>query len=128
MRRSSSAAEPREGATIPHGKRDGGSTRPPQVNSAAPTDETRRDDRREEQPLSDEEKLDAVQGEVTSGETDRFLAALREVNGGPPVRVRVDEDGSLVWSGEQKAGEQGFLDDCQVLVDAGIATWLERPA
>jgi hypothetical protein len=45
-------------------------------------------------------------------------------------RVSVEQatDGSLRWSAEPQEGEQGSLDDCQALVDAGLATWIEGPA
>jgi hypothetical protein len=64
----------------------------------------------ESKPLSEEE-LDHVLGKTTAR-----------------VRVEQAEDGSLVWDGEPQKGEQGLLDDCQALVDAELATWLERPA
>jgi hypothetical protein len=58
-----------------------------------------------------------------------MLAALAALDAdGPPVRVEVDEDGSLVWQSEPQEGETGSLDDCQALVDAGLATWIEGPA
>jgi hypothetical protein len=41
------------------------------------------------------------------------------------VRVEQAEDGSFVWNGEPQEGEQGLLDDCQALADAGLARWRE---
>lgn len=45
-----------------------------------------------------------------------------------PVRVEKAPGGPLVWHGEPQEGEQGFLEDCQALVDAGLAAWIEEPA
>jgi hypothetical protein len=53
-----------------------------------------------------EEELDHVLGETTAR-----------------VRVAQVEGGSLAWSGESLEGERGLLEDCQALVDAGIAHW-----
>jgi hypothetical protein len=40
--------------------------------------------------------------------------------------VAKDEDGSLTWSAGAVEGEQAVLDDCQALVDAGVAEWIEE--
>jgi hypothetical protein len=112
-----------------HGDRTQPSPTSPQSVSGEPPkrNETRPQEKNNRKPLSEEE-LDNVLGEGTKRENDRFLAALREVNARPPVRVEVDKDGSLDWHGEPQEGEQGFLDDCEALVDAGLATWVEGPA
>jgi hypothetical protein len=97
-------------------------------------DETRREERGKEQPLSEEGNYDHALGKTTEADfdrdgTDRMLAALAALDdNGPRVSVEVAEDGSLVWNGEPQEGEQGFLDDSQALVDAGLATWLNGPA
>jgi hypothetical protein len=58
---------------------------------------------------------------------DPVLAALeRERNGGPPVHVEQADDGSLVWTGEPQEGEQGVVEDCQALVNAGLGEWREN--
>jgi hypothetical protein len=66
----------------------------------------RTDEKGQENYLSEEE-LDHVLGKTTTR-----------------VRVVQAEDGSLEWSGEPQEGEQGLIDDCEALVDAGIATWV----
>jgi hypothetical protein len=43
-----------------------------------------------------------------------------------PIRVEQAEDGSLVWNGEPRDGEEGVLADCQALVDAGLAKWIDN--
>jgi len=127
---STSSTAPGSGmGAIPLGERDNSPPPPQHVSSTPTTNETRREEKRttKSKPLS-EEKLDHVLGEGTSGETDRSLAACHKVNAHPPARVEVDEDGSLRWNREPQEGEQSFLDDCQALVDVGIASWLKGPA
>lgn len=46
------------------------------------------------------------------------------VNGnGPAVSV---VDGDLVWRDEPIEGEEGVLADCEALVEAGFAEWVEE--
>jgi hypothetical protein len=75
-----------------------------------------------------EEKLDHVVGKTTAAEFDRHATdrILAIVNGDRPVSVAKDEDGSLTWSAGAVEGEQAVLDDCQALVDAGVAEWIEE--
>src|SRR5512133_885201 len=82
-----------------------------------------------ERPVS-EEKLDHALGKTTPAEsddaTDRMLSAL--------AVLETTAHRSASWStrtasssgtASRRKGEQGFRDDCQALVDAGIATWIE---
>ena len=133
VRKSSSAAAQGEVAAIVHSKRDGTSAPLPQADNAKPTNETRRDETRREnpKPLSHGKKDHAL-GKTTTPEpddtTDRMLAALTAVeDDGPQVSVEVGEDGELVWHGEPAEGEQGLLEDCEALVKAGLASWVEGP-
>jgi hypothetical protein len=129
VRKSSSAEAPGGEGAIPHGKRDRSSAPPPQVDSAEPTNETRRDERRKPLWVGGDVLGKSTEADFDRYGTGRMLAALAALDDdGPPVRVEVADDGSLTWSGDPQEGEQGFLDDCQALVDAGLATWLEGPA
>jgi hypothetical protein len=113
---SSSSTEPRGGeAANPLQQSDAGSSPAPHELSAQ-SDRRDENETREDQPLS-EGNYDHALGKTTAVEPD-----------GLRLSVVVNEDGSLRWSGDPQKGEQGFLDDCQALVDVGIATWLERPA
>jgi hypothetical protein len=125
-----------EKASILLEQSDGGLAQAPHALSAQGDrrNETRREERAKEQPLSEEGNYDHAPGKTTEADfdrdgTDRMLAALAALDdNGPRVSVAVADDGSLVWHGEPQEGEQGFIDDCQALVDAGLATWLEGPA
>jgi DNA-binding MarR family transcriptional regulator len=122
---SATGVEIREGAE-PLPERDSAASR--LRPSRGRENETKRNER-----LLSEEKLDHVLGKTTAAEpddtTDRMLAVIAALDDdGPRVSVEQAADGSLEWHGEPREGEQGFLEDCQALVDAGLASWIERPA
>ena len=84
-----------------------------------------------------EEKLDHVVGKTTAAEPEPEFPELlnrlepspfhpdAERNGGSPLRVERNADGSLEWSAEPREGEARVLADAQALVDAGLAEWSE---
>lgn len=126
---SSRASEP-ERAVTPHGATERTSRRAPdaELEQGDKRDETRRLEAKEENPRS-EEKLDHVVDKTTAAESDRSTYRLIELaTSGRARRVAVEQpdDGSLIWSREPQKGEQALLDDCQALVDGGLAEWVEQ--
>lgn len=83
----------------------------------------------ETKTIRSEEKLDHAEGKTTATDpavTDRLIAKVKapDRNASRAV-VEQAGDGPLVWSGEQRDGEQGLVEDCHALVDAGLAEWTD---
>jgi hypothetical protein len=64
-----------------------------------------------------------VENEEIVRTTAAIIASLNRYGDRPPVSV--DEDGEWIFRNEPTDGEPGFLADCQALVDASLAIWLE---